>query len=1113
MNNNPSNKRQLTFGLDIGIASVGWAVLDRERIVDLGVRAFNKAETADRGESLNLVRRTAKLTRRRIHRKAHRLEKLGNLLHQQQLIPAADFFKNQPHFNDSPWQLRVEGLDRRLQAIEWARVIYHICKHRGFHWVSRADRIKEGSDASSEGGKVKQGLAENSRLMEEKEYRTVAEMVLKEYPHAQRNKRGDYSKALSRISLSEELNLLFERQAQLRNPNATETLKHAILGSGDQKSGLLWEQRPPLSGENLLKMVGRCTFEKEEYRAPKESFSAERHAWLTQLNNIRILIDGAVRPLNSAERAFALPLPYQRKGNFTYKNLRTALVKEGLLEDDFNFTCFSYAPGKDGKVKDPEAAVLIKLPGWQTLRKTLEDAGLQQYWKEITQQALEAGVSTLLDQIAWVLTVYKEDEEAQQALEKLGLPQQREMIDALLNIRFDQFSNLSLKALSGILPEMEKGLRYDQACAEAGYHHSLQPQERAHYLPPLYSGRDPEKNTMVWNEELDLPRNPVVLRAINQSRKVINALVREYGSPYAVHIEMARDLSRPLKERKQIEKAQGEYRKRNEQNREEFESQFGYAPSGRELEKFQLYREQHGKCAYSLKPLDLDRVIHGEKYVEVDHVLPYSRSYDNSKNNKVLVLTVENQHKGNRTPYEYLSGAEESERWLRFRGYVEGNKSWRQAKRNRLLRKQFGGEEARGFRERNLNDTRYICRFFKNYVEHYLQLADGSENRRCVVLSGQLTAFLRARWGLLKVRGESDRHHALDAVVTAACSHGMVKRLADYSRRRELTYAQEQVVDPETGEILDMEMLDQLEQHFPQPWSHFRDEVRARLQIDDPQQLREMLADYGTYSEHDLQTVRPLFVSRAPQRRSGGAAHKETIYAQPEWLKKQGGVTQKVPLSSLTLKDLDQLVDPHRNQRLYQAIRKRLEEFGGKGEKAFSADNPFYKPDKKGKPTGPVVRTVTKVIDKQSGIPVRGGVAKNDTMLRVDLFTKGGKFYLIPIYVHHRVEGLPNRAIVASKDEEEWTEVDQSFEFLYSLYPNDYVVIQRKKDVVEGYYASCHRRTGNINLWSQDRNRNIGKNGAIEGVGVKTALSIQKCHVDMLGRRYLAEPEVRQPLR
>ena len=106
-------------------------------------------------------------------------------------------------------------------------------------------------------------------------------------------------------------------------------------------------------------------------------------------------------------------------------------------------------------------------------------------------------------------------------------------------------------------------------------------------------------------------------------------------------------------------------------------------------------------------------------------------------------------------------------------------------------------------------------------------------------------------------------------------------------------------------------------------------------------------------------------------------------------------MTQKVSLSSLTLKDLDNLIEPHRNARLYAAIKARLEAHGGKGDKAFPKDNPLLKPDRDGNPTGPVVRTVTTVIDKLSGITVRGGIAKNDTMLRVDV--SGKVFFLIRI--------------------------------------------------------------------------------------------------------------------
>jgi len=1121
-----ANKQEntFTFGLDIGIASVGWAVQAEDHLIALGVRAFDKAETAKEGESLNLARRSARLMRRRLYRRAWRQTKVARLLKREGLIDDAQFFHSQQPARVSPWRLRAESLDRPLTPEEWARVIYHLCKHRGFHWVSRAERKKAEEDTSSEGGAVKKGLAQTAQKMKEKGYRTAAEMVLAEFPDAQRNKQGHYDKSLSRALLADELALLFQRQRELGNPHTEEAFRIQILGNGDQKSGLFWSQKLPLSKDNLLKMLGRCTFERDEYRAPKASFSAERHVWLTRLNNLRIVVEGDTRPLNDAERQIALPLPYQRAGDFKHEHLRSALTKTGLWNEHVRFAKFPYAQSADGKSKDPESAVLVKLPAWQTLRKHLKDKGLETEWHSLAGAA-QAGDPTLLDAIAWVLTVYKDDAEIEHELGQLNLPGGRSMVEALAELSFDQFSALSLKALRQIVPHMETGLRYDEACERAGYHHSQIFETGAgeeKYLPALYEthrGKGPgQENRMIFSERIEreitggIPRNPVVLRALNQARKVVNALIREYGAPQAVHIEMARDLSKPRDERNRIDKEQAEYRDRNEKGKALFAEHFGQSPKGQEFEKWRLYREQQGKCAYAIAPIDLARLLE-PGYVEIDHALPYSRSFDDSKNNKVLVLAKENRDKGNRTPYEYLGGTEDSPRWRLFVAFVEGNKAYRLAKRTRLLRKHFGKEEAEGFRERNLNDTRYICKFFKTYVERYLKLAEGSESKRCVVLSGQLTAFLRARWGLLKIRSDSDRHHALDAVVVAACSHGMVKRLSDYARRKELESVREGFVDLETGEIVNVAMYHQLKAHFPDPWPGFRHELEARLFTDDANKLREAVEELGTYSPAELADLKPLFVSRAVQRRNGGAAHKDTIYAQPERLKTQGGVTQKVPLASLTLKDLDNLIDPHRNEKLYTAIRTRLDAHGGKGDKAFPASNPLRKPDKSGQPTGPIVRSVTRVIDKLSGIPIRGGIAKNDTMLRVDVFTKGGKFHLVPVYVHHKISNLPNRAIVAFKDEADWTLIDDSFAFCFSLHPNDLVQIKQKnKPPILGYYSSCHRGTGNLNLWAHDRNQRIGKDGLIEGIGVKTALSLEKFHVDVLGNLYPAPPEIRREL-
>jgi CRISPR-associated endonuclease Csn1 len=91
--------------------------------------------------------------------------------------------------------------------------------------------------------------------------------------------------------------------------------------------------------------------------------------------------------------------------------------------------------------------------------------------------------------------------------------------------------------------------------------------------------------------------------------------------------------------------------------------------------------------------------------------------------------------------------------------------------------------------------------------------------------------------------------------------------------------------------------------------------------------------------------------------------------------------------------------------------------------------------------------------------------------------------------------------------------VDETFEFLFSLHPNDLVRLsQRNKSPIVGYYSSTHRGTGNVNLWVHDRNRTTGKDGLIEGLGVKTANGLEKFNVDVLGNAYLAERELRRGL-
>ncbi len=1078
----------LTFGFDIGIASVGWAVLSPQRIVALGVRAFDAAENPKTGAPLNEHRRLMRTARNRLKRRALRLKKLRRLLRDAGLFSSADTTAALANSDAaSPWELRAQGLDRRLEPLEWARAAYHVVKHRGFF----AARKSETLDTEAEGGRLAQGVKRTSGLMKDR-WRTPGEMAARDEAFAEhkRNKAGDYTNTFDRRLLGEELRLLFRRQRELGNPHASEGLEHQVLE-------LFAMQKAPLTGTAMLEMIGRCTFEKDEYRAPKRGWSAERFVWLSKLASLRIVTRGERRPLSDAERRLALDLPY-KLSKLTYKQLRAAIELESSADAGFAGLSYGSRRNRKGEPIDPEAATLVELKGWHALRKALESAGLEQSWQRISADP------DLQDAIALALSIYKTDAELRPALAKLALHEKE--IEALLTVDFKEFVQLSVKAIGRLLPFLEAGLRYDEACERAGYDHALADGGmRSRTLPPL-----------VYR---DL-RNPVVFRALGQARKVLNNLVRTYGSPCAVHIELARDLAKPFEERMEIRRGQEAYREARGEAEALFEETFGRKPIGkhRELEKFRLYQEQGGKCAYSLETLDLHRVANDPAYAEIDHALPYSRSFDDSQNNRVLVLSRENRNKGNRTPYEYLDGANESERWRGFEAWVRAHKNFRKAKRDRLLRVHFGAEEAQEFKERNLNDTRYIARYFAGLVRNHLVFApdeSGSIRKNPVLCpAGGFTGFLRARWGLVKNRDNGDLHHALDACVVAAASPALIKRVADFSRRAELLAQKDGTfVDPRTGEMLNVEAAAALGERFPQPWPLFRDEILARLDAHPKTALGDR---FPAYDATALIGVRPVLVSRAVRRRAGGAIHEDTVRS----VAKHIGVNKsarRVPVESLKLADLDAIIgaDDPRNAGLMGALRERLEAHKGDGKKAFGpGSDPVRKPRRDGTP-GPVVRAVKVKSVQNGGVPVRGGVADQASMWRVDVFAKGSKYFLVPIYQSDRRPGkpLPDRACVAHKPRGDWDVIDASFQFRFSLYPNDLIRLRQRGKTFFGYFAGMDIGSANISILVHDRNPGVAKDGLWRGLGVKLGVEeLIKFNVDVLGNAYPARPEAHRGL-
>ena len=1083
------------LGLDIGIASVGWAVLALDdndepyKIEALNSRIFEKAENPKDGSSLAAPRREARSMRRRLRRRRHRSERVRHLLVREGVLSAegaeslcSSAIPKNAMLGKGLHALRYEGLDRKLSPVEWSRVLLYFAKHRGF----KSNR-KNGT-ADKDEGRVLQAIAVNMELLSK--YRSAGEMLYldERFKARKRNASDDYKMTISRDMLLQEIRILFASQRNYGNPYASEGLEEAYATiflsqrNFDEGPG----EGSPYAGNQIEKMIGKCTLEEEELRAPKASYSFMRFNLLQKLSHIRIRGKVGERALTEEEIKRLESLAWSN-ASLNYGHFRKEL---GLADTD-RFADVYY---KTEDFVQEEKKNKIKITAaYHEIAKALKDKG-KEY---ITTLSIDQ-----LDAIAYAFSAYKSDSKIRAYMQAKGVSSEDAAL-LLANLSgFSKFGHISIKACRKLMPYLEKGMGYIKACEAAGYKDKLVQ----------------KRKTLSGNiEEVQEIPNPVVKRAVSQTIKVINAIVRQYGSPVEIHIELAREMARSKTDRDAMTSSMEKNRAANEKVKKELMEKGLLSPKGLDIVKWKLYKEQQGVCAYSQKVIDVERLLHEGTYAEVDHILPYSRSFDDSYRNKVLVLTEENRKKGNRTPMEYF--ADMPERKHAFVTWCKGNiRDFK--KREHLLKENYDREDA-GWKDRHLNDTRYITKLVKDIIEKYLEMAPfkTSRKRNVVAVNGAVTAYVRKRLGIAKIRENGDLHHAVDAAVIACVTEGMINRISRYSKRREILY-NSKLVDEETGEII------KEKEDFPEPWPWFRKELDARTSKNPALLIREL--KLPTYAEEELENLHEPYVSRMPCHKVRGAGHKDTIRSPR--LREEGRSVTKKPLTELKLtKDktkIEGYVNPESDRLIYEALYEKLCQFDGDAKKAFSA--PFYKPKADGG-QGPLVKKVkiSEVSTLNVSVHKGKGIADSDRMLRVDVYyvSEGKKkgYYLVPIYVADTLKPvLPNKAVKAHKVYDEWEEMNVE-DFVFSLYPNDLVYIEHKsgfklkvvskKSTLQNetygktgvfYYCSMNISTGALNL------ENLDGTYQVESLGVKTLICLRKGEIDTLGNIRLLENEVRK---
>lgn len=260
-------------------------------------------------------------------------------------------------------------------------------------------------------------------------------------------------------------------------------------------------------------------------------------------------------------------------------------------------------------------------------------------------------------------------------------------------------------------------------------------------------------------------RNPLVEQLISESLMVVKDIWRKYGKPDEIRLELARELKNNAERRAKIFKSNNDNRKINDEvkgylvelnqeitlaniekfklwnSQENISEEFVKAysdPSKSQIEKMKLWREQGHISPYTGRPIPLNELFNRERY-DVDHIIPQSRYFDDSMNNKVICEKAVNVEKNNRTAMEFFEIGSKNADVLSKNDFIDlVNKKFTGVKRNNLLATRVPEDPV----ARQMKETQYIAVRVKEELNRIV----GNNNVKTT--TGGVTDYLRNQWGL-----------------------------------------------------------------------------------------------------------------------------------------------------------------------------------------------------------------------------------------------------------------------------------------------------------------------------------------------------------------------------
>ncbi|MBR1861488.1 MAG: type II CRISPR RNA-guided endonuclease Cas9 [Lachnospiraceae bacterium] len=770
---------QYIMGIDIGIASVGWAVLNENaEILEAGSNIFPEADAAQ-----NADRRSFRQGRRLKRRKRIRINDFNKMWEKY------GFEIDDVVSDPDVLLLRNKGLNEFLEEKELYSVLKYMLKHRGISYLE--DDIDENAT-----GDYKEGLKLNQEELRTKYPCQIQLDRIEKYNSFRGNntveingKKVILSNVFTTGAYRKEIDRILETQSKY-NTKLTENFikeyreifdrkREYYEGPGNELSrtnyGRYTLNIDPNTGKYITednifeKLIGKCSVYPNEMRGAAASYTAQEFNALNDLNNL--IING--RHLEEKEKRQIIDKYKSEK----VVNVRK-IIKSVIGEDIETMT--------GARVDKNDKEIFHTFEIYRKIQKRMSESG-----KDISVFDRDD-----LDTIGEILTLNTEREGIEKAFKRSPIICDEDIIGLLIDVRnnnpslFSKWHSMSLKIMNELIPDL-----YEQ------------PKNQMQLL----SERDVFKSKIeLFEKYKEIPvetvikeiYNPVVKRSVSITIKVINALIKKYGFPKKIVIEMPRDKnSDDLKAK--ISDLQKKGENELKEIKKKIKDEYGIDITDELFRKhkglalkLKLWNEQNGRCLYSGRSIPVDRLIFDRNLFEVDHIIPISISLDDSRNNKVLVYASENQEKGNRTPFMYLSSVNRDWGWEQYCAYVkELEKNWGRERKNKAKNLLFTEnitkiDIVKGFVNRNLNDTRYASKKVLNLLQSYF--AAKNSDTLVSVIRGSFTHQMRENLKIEKSRDENYYHHAVDAMLIAFSQ----MRYDDYRAK------QKQIIDFETGEIL-----------------------------------------------------------------------------------------------------------------------------------------------------------------------------------------------------------------------------------------------------------------------------------------------------------------------